>query len=66
MNKLVADQKVALADFDVVTAALAEDDFLSDGVPLTLPGNRLLARTFLAVIAPRCREVKRSLVWATA
>ncbi len=55
LKKLAADQKVALADFDAVTAALAEADFLSDGVHLTLPGNKLLARTFLDLIAPPLR-----------
>lgn len=55
LRKLAADQKVALADFDEVTAALAESDFLSDGCHLTLAGNKLLANTFLDVIGPQLR-----------
>jgi len=55
LKKLAAEQPTALADFDAVTATLAESEFLSDGVHLTPAGNRLLAKTFSAVIAPHLR-----------
>ncbi len=53
LKKLAADLNIALADYDTVTESLAESEFLSDGVHLTLPGNTLLAKTFLdALPAP--------------
>ena len=55
LRKLVLDRKEALADFDAVTESLADADFLGDGVHLTLAGNRLLAKTFLDVVAPQLR-----------
>ena len=56
LRKLAAEQRVALADFNAVTERLRPSDFLSeDGVHLALAGNRLLAKTFFDVIAPRLR-----------
>jgi lysophospholipase L1-like esterase len=51
LRRLAADQKVALADFAAATDRMAPSEFLSDGVHLTLAGNRLLARTFFDVLA---------------
>ena len=53
LRKLAAEQKVDLADFSAATAKLAPSEFLSDGVHLTVPGNKLLAKTFFDIIAPR-------------
>jgi lysophospholipase L1-like esterase len=55
LRRLVRDQKVALADFDAVTESIAEPEFMSDGVHLTLAGNKLLAKTFLDAIGPRLK-----------
>lgn len=54
LRKLAADMKVGLADFNVVTNSLPPADFLSDdGVHLSPAGNKLLAKTFFDIIAPK-------------
>ncbi len=56
LRKLAAAQKVGLADFSAAAGRVPQSDFLSqDGVHLSPAGNRLLARTFFAVIAPQLR-----------
>jgi len=55
LMKLATEQKVDLADFSAVTAKLAPSEFLSDGVHLTLSGNKLLAKTFFDIITPHLR-----------
>lgn len=56
LKKLAADQKIELADFGAVADRTPQSEFLSaDGVHLTPAGNRLLAQTFYAAIAPQLR-----------
>lgn len=56
LQRLAADEKAALADFNAVTKRTPQSEFLSrDGVHLTASGNKLLAETFFAVIEPRLR-----------
>jgi lysophospholipase L1-like esterase len=60
LKKLAADQKVAVADFNAVTERVPQAEFLSqDGVHLIPSGNKLLAKTFFAVIAPHLRGQER-------
>lgn len=60
LRKLAADQKIGLADFNAVTARVAQSEFLSkDGVHLSPSGNKLLAQTFFDVLAPKLRKQAR-------